>query len=178
MGLIVRIIEKIKKMRNPIKYWRKKGVTIGDNCEIQPKVDFGSEPYLIKIGNHVRINNDVLFITHDGGVWVLRNSIEEYNDIDLFGSISIGDNVHIGNRTIIMPGVKIGNNCIIACGSIVTKAVPNNSVVAGIPARIIETIDDYKKKNICFFQHTKKMPKNKKEALLKEQIASNSSIIK
>lgn len=72
MGSIKIIFDKLKKYKNPIKYWRKKGVEIGDNCSICASVSFGSEPYLIKVGNHVRLTENVKFITHDGGVWVLR----------------------------------------------------------------------------------------------------------
>ena len=53
---------------------RKKGVKIGDNSEIYSTVSFGSEPYLISIGNNVRITAGVHFVTHDGGMWVLRNN--------------------------------------------------------------------------------------------------------
>ena len=45
-----------------------------------------------------------------------------------------------------MPGVTIGSNCIIGCGAVVTKDIPDNSVAAGVPARVIETIDEYYEK--------------------------------
>lgn len=132
-----------------------------------PNVEFGSEPYLITIGNNVRITNGVKFVTHDGGIWTLRkNGILENGDI--FGRITIGDNTHIGSNFIIMPGVNIGKNCIIGCGSIVTKDIPDNSVVVGIPARVIKSIDDYledNKKNIVFTKHMSKM--EKREYLIK-----------
>ncbi len=65
---------------------RKRGVKIGDNCEIYSTVNFGSEPYLISIGNHVRITHGCRFITHDGGVWVLRE-LKKDSSLDLFGGI-------------------------------------------------------------------------------------------
>lgn len=164
--LFLHFFERINRYRNPISYWRRLGATIGEGCEIQPKADFGGEPYLITIGDHVRINNDVQLITHDGGVWVIRWLKESCTDIDLFGKISIGNNVHIGNRATIMPGVNIGDNCIIGCGAIVTKSVPNNSVVAGIPARIIESVDEYYEKNAARFTHTKGLNEKDKKAFL------------
>lgn len=130
-------------------YLRKKGAQIGKNCEIYKSAYFGSEPYLITIGNHVRISAGVQLITHDGGVWVLRNHEkykEYFHNADSFGKIEIGNNVHIGINALIMPNVKIGNNCVVATGAIVTKDVPDNSIVAGIPARIIESIEEYAQK--------------------------------
>lgn len=125
-----------------IKYLRKIGVTIGNDCEIYSTVEFGSEPYLVSIGDHVRLTDGVKFVTHDGGVWVIRNrNKEEY--ADLFGRIIIGSNVHIGWDAIIMPNVKIGNNVIVGCGAIVTRDIPDNSVAVGVPAKVIKTIDQY-----------------------------------
>ena len=122
---------------------RKKGAKIGERCEIYRDVNFGSEPYLIKIGDHVRITSGVKFCTHDGGLWVLRENYADMKDSDYFGSIEIGNNVHIGWNSIIMPSVKIGNNCIIGCGAIVTRDIPDNSVAAGVPAKVIKTVEQY-----------------------------------
>ena len=85
-------------------------------------------------------------ITHDGGVWVLGNLYEWAKDIDVFGKIIVGNNVHIGTNATIMPGVTIGDNVVVACNAVVTHNVPDNSIVAGIPARVIETIDEYEMK--------------------------------
>lgn len=148
---------------------RRDGVTIGDDCEICTDVVLGSEPYLISLGDKVRITSGCKFITHDGGVWVLRN---KYNkpDIDLIRGIKIGNNVHVGINTIIMPGVTIGDNCIIGCCAVVTKDIPDNSVAAGVPARVIKTIDDYYNKHSKDFVLTKQMDfKNKKKYLLNEK---------
>ncbi|MGM9900016.1 MAG: acyltransferase [Bacilli bacterium] len=166
MGIINLIINKYKKHINPVNYWRKKGASIGERCEIYPSASFGSEPYLITIGNHVRINSGVMFFTHDGGVWVLRDLKEELNDIDLFGRISVGDNVHIGTNAIILPGVHIGNNCIIGCGAIVTRDIPDNSVAVGVPAKVIENIDQYLIKNMNLFQHTKDLSSKDKKSII------------
>lgn len=118
---------------------RKKGVQIGKDCRIY-STKFGSEPYLIKIGENVTISNDVQFITHDGGVHVLRKKL---GNIDLVGTIKIEDNVFIGANTIILPNVVIGKNVIVGAGSIVTKSIPENSIAVGNPVKIIRTLDDY-----------------------------------
>ena len=62
------------------------------------------------------------------------------------------NNVFIGSNSIILPNIRIGSNVIIAAGSIITKDIPDNSVVAGVPARVIETFDNYleKRKNIKY----------------------------
>lgn len=66
---------------------------------------------------------------------------------DLFGHITIGNNVNIGWSAILMPGVTIGNNCVIGCGAVVTRSIPDNSVAVGVPARVIETVEAYAEKN-------------------------------
>ena len=117
-------------------------LSMGTGCEVYDKVTFGSEPYLIDIGDNVRITNGVSFITHDGGTWVLRNT-GTAKDADLFGKIKVGNNVHIGINSVIMPGVSIGDNVIVGVGAVVTKDVASNTIVGGVPARLIRTMDEY-----------------------------------
>lgn len=169
MLILKELISRYKKYRNPVKYYRALGATIGEDCEIRGCF-FGSEPYLITIGNHVRINHGVHLITHDGGVWVLREylSTDNHENITLYKRIHIGNNVHIGTNAIIMPGVHIGNNCIIGCGAIVTKDIPDNSIAAGIPARVIESIEEYVEKNKQHFSYTKAMTKEERKRYLLE----------
>lgn len=162
----------LKRMLSRSKYKKleKMGVKVGKDCEIYDDVSWGSEPYIISIGNHVRITNGVKFITHDGGVWVLRNMDDEYKDIDLFGKITVGDNTHIGMNVMIMPGVNIGKNCIIGCGAIVTKDIPDNSVAVGVPAKVIEDIQTYINKNKCKFVHTKSMSAEDKKMYIEQNM--------
>lgn len=167
MNILKDAYEKIKKRKNMVSWLRNHGTEIGDDCEIYPDVSFGSEPYLIRIGNHVRITSGVKLITHDGGVWVLRGIKDTTNsNVDLFGTITIGDNTHIGMNSVIMPGVEIGKNCIIGCCSVVTKNIPDNSVAVGIPARVIETIAEYNEKNKNRFVFTKNYSQTEKKAYL------------
>lgn len=168
MGIMKSIIRKYQKQKNLVLYLRNQGVQIGEDCAIDYSASFGSEPYLISLGNHVRVNEGVKFITHDGGVWVLRGQKTEYQNIDLFGRITVGNNVHIGTDTIIMPGVNIGSNCIIGCGAIVTRDIPDNSIAVGIPARVIESLEEYEHKNAARFVHTKGMTREEKRKYLLE----------
>ena len=119
------------------------GVKIGSNCRVYIK-SFGSEPFLISIGNNVTLTLGVTFITHDGATClVLNESGQRYQK---FSNIEIGDNVFICVNTIIMPGVKIGSNVIVAAGSVVSKSLQSNAVYAGVPANKIMSFDAYEKK--------------------------------
>lgn len=114
----------------PAAYGRKLGVKMGEDVKITGKTNWGSEPYMISIGNRVLISFDVSFITHDGATFVIHKN-EAYKDIYKFGRIRIGDNCFIGAKSILLPGVKIGNNCIIAAGSIVNKSISDGEVWGG-----------------------------------------------
>ena len=92
--------------------------------------------------------------------------VPDSNKIDLFGKIEIGNNVHIGTNATIMSGVKIGDNCIVGCNAVVTKNIPDNSVVVGVPARVIKSIDDYFEDHKNEFDYTKQMSKNEKQKYL------------
>lgn len=151
-----------------IQILRRGGVTIGEDCYIEKDTLFGSEPYLIKLGNSVRISSGVKFVTHDGGMWALRKK-GICPDGDIFGPIEVKDGTHIGWNAIIMPNVTIGSNCIIGCGAVVTKSIPDNSVAVGVPARVIETVDTYYEKNKAKIVMTHSMsPAEKREFLEKE----------
>lgn len=119
------------------KYARSIGVVIGEDCAIASK-NFGSEPYLVTIGNHVQITNDVKFVTHGGG-WVFRLKNPRF---DFFGKIVVGNNVYIGNNAIILPGVTIGNNVIIGGATVVSKSVSDNQIVVGNPGRVVGNVTD------------------------------------
>ena len=167
MRIVKAFWKKVQKIHNPIQFWRKEGVVIGMSCEIYSTADFGTEPYLIRIGDHVRINSGVTFVTHDGGAWVIRGVKADYLNVDLFGPIIVGNNVHIGTNAIIMPGVTIGNNCVVGCGAIVTKSIPDNSIAAGVPARIIESLSEYIEKNSSRFDYCKSLSKEQKAKYLR-----------
>jgi acetyltransferase-like isoleucine patch superfamily enzyme len=123
-------------------YFRKMGAQIGDGCFIVP-TDLGTEPYLIKIGNHVAIAAEVSFATHDGAVWTFR---DEVPDLQVFGPIVIEDNCIIGHRAVIFANVRIGRNSVVAAGSVVINDVPPNSLVMGVPARSFGSLDKYREK--------------------------------
>ena len=77
---------------------------------------------------------------------MLNTKFNSHDFAPSFGCIEIGDNVMIGADVLILPNVKIGSNVIIGAGSVVTKDIPDNSVAAGIPCRVVGSFDDLVKK--------------------------------
>lgn len=133
---------------NKIKWLRSKGAKIGDKTRFICGVEaLGTEPYMVSIGCDCLLSSDVRIFTHDGGVKVL-NSLKFFdNPNDKMGRVSIGNNCFIGHGAVILPGVSIGDNVIVGAGSIVSKNVPSGVVCAGVPAKVICTIEEYYKKN-------------------------------
>jgi acetyltransferase-like isoleucine patch superfamily enzyme len=120
-------------------YARWKGVKMGKGCRIL-SCNLGSEPFLIELGDRVGVASHVTFITHDGSTWLLRDeSGRKYR----YAPIRVGNDVFVGFGAIILPGVEIGNRVIVGAGSVVTKSVPSGSVVAGNPARVIGSFEEY-----------------------------------
>ncbi len=139
----------------------KAGVKMGKNNSVSSHF-WSSEPYLITIGNHCQITAGVHIQTH-GGAHILR---DEFPEFDVFGKVTIGDWVYLGNNAQVMPGVTIGNHVLVAAGSIVTKSVPANVVVGGNPAKIICSIEEYKQKNFKYNVGCKGMSLEEKKAYL------------
>lgn len=126
---------------------RESGVVIGKNLRLfnHKSIRFDTTtPGLITIGDDVSITADVSILTHDFCSSVFR---QKYNDyLPGRSKVVIGNNVYIGQKVMILRGVTIGDNVIIGAGAIVTKDVPSDSVVAGIPARVVCTLDEYYQK--------------------------------
>ncbi|WP_306173934.1 acyltransferase [Pseudoalteromonas shioyasakiensis] len=132
---------------------RRLGGNVGNGCRFIGKNEFGSEPYLISIGNNVSMTSSY-FVNHDGGVWVFR---KEHPSIDIVKPIRIENNVFIGSHCIIMPGVTIGSNVVVGAGSVVTKSLEPNAVYAGIPAKRIKSLEEYKSSVLAMNLNTKGM---------------------
>jgi acetyltransferase-like isoleucine patch superfamily enzyme len=139
-----RIIQKIKKIvYDPNKYARSIGVILGEGSRLNKTVSFGSEPYLVKIGDLFYCSTNVSFITHDGSVNVLRNIDSDFLSMGLFNKIKVGDNVFLGYSVTVLPGSQIGDNVIVGSNSLVKGVLASNSVYAGIPAKYICDIETY-----------------------------------
>lgn len=112
---------------------------VGKNLYYYPKY-LPNKPELIRIKNNVTIAANVTFVEHDMMKIVFNNIEPESTHIGL-GCIEIGNNVFIGANATILPNVKIGDNCIIGSGSILTKNIEKGSVVAGVPAKRVNSFE-------------------------------------
>ncbi|WP_396146801.1 acyltransferase [Flavobacterium sp.] len=128
----------------------KAGMKVGKNCYglIGCTIDY-AHSWLIEIGDDVVFAPQVYLLAHD-------TSTKRSLDYTRIGKIKIGNNCFIGARAFIMPGVTIGDNSIVGAGSIVSKSVPADVVVAGNPARIICTVAEYETKLKSTFETSPK----------------------
>lgn len=138
-----KIIRKIKsKLSNnvDINDLKKRGLKIGDNVHIGPGciIDY-SHCWLIEIGDNCTFAPRVHVLAHDAST---KNKLD-YTRIE---KVIIGNNTFIGAGAIILPGVSIGNDVIIGAGSIVTKDIESGSVAVGNPAKVIQSTENYLKK--------------------------------
>lgn len=166
--MIRKLFYYVYKHLYPISYAKHIGVKIGKNCRLI-NVSFGSEPYLVKLGDYVSATK-VQFVTHDGGVWVFRR---KFPNIDVIKPITVGNNVFIGIDTIIMPGVNIGDNIVIGAGSLVSKNLDSNFVYAGNPVKKIKSLDEYFSKIDKSKINTKSLSVKKKKEFLINYFQSN-----
>lgn len=145
-----------------VAYLKKQGVQIGEDVTIYSPVHTMIDttcPWLLTIGDHVRITHGVIILTHDYSWSVLKQLPENKGRIlGAQSPVTIGNNVFIGMNAIITRGVTIGDNVVIGAGSVVTKDCEANSVYAGSPARKIMTIEKYlHKREAAQFEDAKKM---------------------
>lgn len=136
-------IKKMTRNQMRIHFLRKTGMQIGENCGIFSEHIETVEPYLVSIGNHVTIAPNVWFSTHDASANIFFEGVS-----DFYGRITIGNNVFIGMSSTFLPGTSIPDNCIVGAGSLVTKRFTEpGMVIAGNPARVICTIEEWKEKH-------------------------------
>ena len=159
------------KLKGSLSVAVEEGMRVGTGVSVMGSVNFGSEPYLISLGNNVRISSNVTFITHDGGTWAFRNYYDgEFQDTLKFGRIEVGNGTFIGSGSTILPGVKIGHHAVVGAGSIVTKDIPDETVWAGVPAKQICSLLEYAQKSKAAFPADFDMDayhKDKKQYLIK-----------
>lgn len=163
---LIFLYEKVLKkdsMKLKIQKYRDYGVKIGEDTRAFSPL-MSAEPYLLEFGDRVTISTGVKFTTHDNSV----SKIIE-NSTDLFGKIKIGDDCFIGQNSIILPGVTLGNNIIVGAGSVVTKSFTDEGIIiGGNPAKVIGNREAYRKKYEKYAFSTKGYSfEQKKELILK-----------
>jgi acetyltransferase-like isoleucine patch superfamily enzyme len=157
--------------RSPIKFAVVIGVKVGGNCRIiRPNSGtFGSEPYLVDIGDNVTVAKGVEFITHDGSLQIFR---AKEPLIELFDKVTIGDNVFVGVNSVLLPGTTIQNNVIVGAGSIVKGILEENSVYAGVPAKYICSLDEFLTRNRSRFSYFRDLnAEDKRKAIIERFIS-------
>lgn len=110
----------------------------GENCSILRETVF-TDPAYVEIGNNVQFSSCTI-LGHDGSDAMLNLAYR--TAVETVGPVRIKDNVFIGHSAIVMANVTIGPNAIVAAGAVVTKDVPEGSVVGGVPAKVLGSIED------------------------------------
>lgn len=154
--IVGKIISLFNRIMNPhryssdafVRYLRSNGVKIGENTFFfAPKsIDIDSRRFeYVEIGSSCCITAGVQILCHDYSWSMLRKS---HNVIlpDPGSKVIIGDNVFLGWNVIVMPGVTIGSNVIVGAHSVVSKNIPDNTVCAGNPAKVICSLDEFYEK--------------------------------
>ena len=141
----LRLIKKlggVSPAEDEMRFLESHGFTHGDNfyCYSPYAID-ASWPFLISIGDNVTISSDVKILAHDASTNLTGARTK-------VGIVSIGSNVFVGAGSTILCNTRIGDNVVIGARSLVSKDVPSNCVVAGNPARIICSFEEYKAKHM------------------------------
>ncbi len=126
---------------------RKKGVEVGEGCYFfdpsNTRVDT-QRPHLLTIGNYVKVASGAIILTHDYSRSVL---IDAYGDsIGNARETKIGNNVFIGMNAILLMGCEVGDNSVVGAGAVASGKYPPNSVIAGNPAKVICSLDEFHEK--------------------------------
>ncbi len=139
--------------RYNIEIFRQKGVQIGEKTGIQVGCYLDpAYPHLIKIGNHVVLSNNVTILTHDA-------SLDRFLGVCRIGLVEIKDYCFIGINAVIMPNVSIGPCSVVGAGSVVTKDVPPFTVVAGNPATVVCSLEDFINRHELQLQTNPRFPR-------------------
>ena len=118
----------------------KRGLVLGKNVKVEKGVNIDANfPWLIEIGDNVVLSPWVYILSHDSAYKRLTGYMR-------IGKVKIEDEVFIGAKATILPGVTVGRGSIVGTNCVVTKDVPPYSIVIGIPGRVISSIDEGMKK--------------------------------
>lgn len=129
------------------KYAKKKGVYAEIGVGSTIPVPLPLYPQLVRIHNNVIMHRSVQLVTHDTLNFFLMKTFDscQFKNWESLCPIEIFDNVYIGMDVVILGNVRIGPNVIINAGSLVMNDIPPNSIVGGIPAKVLGSLDKYAK---------------------------------
>lgn len=166
--------------RSPLQMAIDNGLIIGKDCHIMEGCSLDpSHSYLIEIGDRVTLAPFTRVYAHDASTKMPLG----YTRIS---RVKIGNDVFVGSGTIILPGITIGNRVIIGAGSVVSRSIPNGSVAAGNPCRVIGTYDDFVARRSAQMENSTKygddylagnITDEKKDQMLKELSDSRQGYI-
>lgn len=141
-GILQRAIDQIACRRDPHAYARRRGVQLGHGVDLLGTTPhtFGSEPYLVTIGDGVTISHDVTFVTHDGGLRVIR---DRHPGAYYYAPVVVEAGAFIGAGVMLLPGVTVGAGAVVGARSLVADDIPPGVVAAGVPAKTIRSVDEY-----------------------------------
>ena len=153
--LVVNFISENAKIGDNVKIWH--FAYVGENTEIGDNVKIGSlahVDYDVKIGSNTMIEGLVYIppLSRIGKNVFIGPSASLTNDpfppSEKLIGVTINDNAIIGSKAVIKAGVTVGENSVVAMGAVVTKDVPPNTVVGGVPAKIMYSKEEYDKKQL------------------------------
>lgn len=137
-----RFILKMTPVDVDLEELKEKGLRVGENSHLYSSSGIDHiYPHLIAIGDNVTISTNVSILAHDASTNVVQCGTK-------LGRVTVGNNVFIGTGATILCNVTVGNNVVIGARSLVTCNLPDNGVYAGIPARKICSIEEYRDKNM------------------------------
>ncbi len=152
-GLLYKINPEAYKRSYP-RYLKKLGIGISDTYYesghgfIAPSVFFDGNDYsLIRIGDATTVSLDVVFLTHDYSVSKGLKVLDPKLSGRFLKPITVGKNSFIGMRSILLPGTVLGDNTIVGAGSVVKGSFPDGVVLAGNPAKILCTTEEWAKRH-------------------------------
>ena len=124
--------------------YRKAGIAIGENCIFCSPLPVWRDSFLLSFGDNVLVSGNVTFLLHDAAPTTVSDGI----GTDILGRITIGSSCFIGANSTIMPGVTLADYTVVGAGSVVTHSIDQPGVViAGNPARVVCTVEEYINKN-------------------------------
>ena len=153
--LVVNFISENAKIGDNVKIWH--FAYVGEDTEIGDNVKIGSlahVDYDVKIGSNTMIEGLVYIppLSRIGKNVFIGPSASLTNDpfppSEKLIGVTINDNAIIGSKAVIKAGVTVGENSVVAMGAVVTKDVPPNTVVGGVPAKIMYSKEEYDKKQL------------------------------